>query len=171
MLQRGVKMSPAAKAAQEAARAKAQVQLSEKQRTVQAKSKEGSVILEGESVHTFRVVVVKSHHCEKGIFVGNRPAGKGKAKAVAAEGQGGPTKKDPPVVMNVIPFVRQLASRPSPKAEYKVIDASTIAFPARSSQDMKKARDALKVFWVVSLLIARVLNRMARQQTLQKRRR
>jgi hypothetical protein len=46
--------------------------------------------------------------------------------------------------MNVIPCIRQLAAHPTPGADYRIVNATTIEFPARSSQDMKKARDALK---------------------------
>ena len=129
MLFRSVKISPEDKALMEAERSKARSQLDEEQKTVQARSKDGSVSIE----------------C---IFVGNRPPGKGKAKDVAVAGQGGggggEKKKDPPVVMNVIPCILQLAANQAPGADYRIVNPTTIEFPARSSQDMKKARDAIK---------------------------
>lgn len=63
---------------------------------------------------------------------------------MAAAGQGGTDKKDPPEVMDVIPFVRGLAAHKAPGLEYERVSATSIKIPARNGDALKEAREALK---------------------------
>ena len=79
------------------------------------------------------------------LFVSRRPPSKKDPAAVAAAGQGGGTdKKDPPEVMDVIPFVRGLAAHKAPGLEYEVVSPTSIKIPARDGDALKAARDLIK---------------------------
>lgn len=116
----------AERAAFEAQRGKATVQLAASHRESQINVKEGAITLQG-------------------IFLSNLPPSKAGA-AVAAAGQNGEKAKDPPVRMNVIVFVRPLCTTQAPGLEYEIIDHETIRIPARNNtaiSDWRKVKERL----------------------------
>jgi|WetSurMetagenome_2_1015567.scaffolds.fasta_scaffold01048_2 hypothetical protein len=83
-----------------------------------------------------------------GMFISCRIPGANAAKT-AAEGQGGgggggKKKNDPPMAIDVMPFVRALAAHQVPGLEYRVKSPTCIEIPARNVDRIKEVREKMK---------------------------